>query len=157
MDYDRQKFEYVEKQIIPWLIAHLQMRNTGLKIFVASQGALLFTFINKEHWALSILGMAGCLSCMLWDLRNRDVFFRLHSLAEELVDKSMFEGGLKGMHTQAILTLKDSGNSNPDISKYSGFASHTWAIKIMIYTIACLWGYLLLDIIIDNYYTNSDG
>ena len=79
--------------------------------------------------------------------RNRDVFLRLHSLANELVDKPLLDGNFQGIHAQAISTLAESGNSNPVISKYSGFASHTWAIRVMVYSIAFLWLVFLLTII----------
>ena len=149
---DKAKTEYVEKQILPWMIAHLQMRNTGLQVFVASQGALLFAFVNKGHWSLAVLGLASCLSFSLWDTRNRDVFRRLHTLAESIVDKQLFgetiNGRAKnGLHAQALGTLVKSGSPNPELGRNGGFSSHTWAIRIMIFTTGIVWVILLIEII----------
>jgi hypothetical protein len=151
-DLEKAKTEYVEKQVIPWMIAHLQMRNTGLQVFVASQGALLFAFVNKGHWSLAVLGLASCVSFSLWDARNRDVFRRLHTLAESIVDKSLFGESISGrakngLHMQALGTLAKSGSTNPEIGQNGGFSSHTWAIRIMIFTTGIVWLILLTEII----------
>lgn len=138
------KREYVERQVIPWMIAHLQMRSTGLQVFVAVQGALLYGFASTKFWGVSVLGLASCLSFALWDARNRDVFRRLHHLAEVAVDRSIFGEGptgkaTEGLHVQALGTLAASGSANPTLGRSGGFGSHTWAIRIMILTSAVIW------------------
>jgi len=141
---DKAKREYVEKQVIPWLTAHLQMRSTGLQVFVAIQGALLYAFASTSHWALAVIGLTGCASFALWDARNRDVFTRLHTLAEVMVDRPLFgiapDGyATDGLHLQALGTLSRSGSLNSQVARTGGFASHTWAIRIMIFAAAVVW------------------
>ncbi len=152
MEIEKAKTEYVEKQIIPWLTAHIQMRGTGLQVFVAIQGALLYAFVTKGHWALAVLGLASCISFSLWDARNRDVFRRLHTLAESIIDKPLFGEGPSGcardgLHVQALGTLTKSGYLNPDLGREGGFSSHTWAIRVMIFTAAFVWVTQLAQVI----------
>lgn len=143
-DPEKAKREYVERQVIPWLTAHLQMRSTGLQVFVAIQGALLYAFATTGHWALAALGFFSCVSSFLWDARNRDVFQRLHGLAESVVDRPLFGEGpggyaREGLHVQALDTLAKSGAANPELGRGGGFASHTWAIRIMIFAAGLIW------------------
>jgi hypothetical protein len=160
-DADKVRREYVEKQVVPWLIAHLQMRSTGLQVFVAIQGALLYAFAATSHWALPVIGLTGCLSFGLWDARNRDVFTRLHALAEVIVDRPLFgvadDGYAKdGFHVQALGTLSRSGTLNPQVARTSGLVSHTWAIRIMIYTAAFIW-LVELAVLVWRFYDKSSA
>jgi hypothetical protein len=152
VEIEKAKQEYVERQIIPWLTAHLQMRSTGLQVFVAIQGALLYAFVTKGNWALAVLGLASCVSFSLWDARNRDVFRRLHLIAESIIDKPLFgeapSGHARdGLHAQALGTLTKSGSFNPELGYGGGFSSHTWAIRIMIFTAGTVWIVELAEVI----------
>lgn len=131
---------YVERQIIPWLTGHLQMRNTGLQVFTAVQGALMVAYSSSQFIPIAILGLASALAAILWDSRNRDVFQRLHSMAEQLSDREVFGTepsgfAIDGLHRQAQGTLSQSGK----LSFGSGLRSHTWAIRIVVSTSALVW------------------
>lgn len=138
-DNDKLRREYVEKQVIPWLLAHLQMRSVGLQVFVAIQGALMVGYSVTQSIPIIILGVAMCISFFSWDLRNRDVFSRLNKLASENCDALIFgvdENGraLDGLHTQAVKTLKRS-------KRFLGFGSHSMAIRIVIISATICWIY----------------
>ena len=138
MDKNSLKREYIERQVIPWLLAHIQMRGVGLQVFVAIQGALMYAHSSTHSLPIVILGLVMCLSFISWDIRNRDVFGRLHKLASDHCDSFVFGLGidglpLDGLHTQAIKTLSKSRN-------FSAFGSHTAAIRLIVSAAIFCWG-----------------
>jgi hypothetical protein len=146
---------YVERQLLPWLTSHLQMRNTGLQVFTAVQGALMVAYASSKFWPIIALGLASALAAILWDCRNRDVFMRLHSIAERLLDREVFgiaKDGLAndGLHRQALGTIQESGTKNPRLSIASGFASHTWSIRVVVLTCSVVWCSLLISIVLQR-------
>lgn len=141
---------YVEKQIIPWLTSHLQMRNTGLQVFTAVQGALMVAYSTKQFLPIIALGLASALAALQWDARNRDVFRRLHTLAERYSERELFgvaEDGMAvdGMHRQALISIKKSGEFNLcQLLLSAGHASHTWSIRIVVFACAFAWVAILI-------------
>jgi hypothetical protein len=141
-DEQAQKIEYFQKHVIPWLVGHLSMRSTGLQVFTAIQGGLMIAWGTRPNWSLPLLGLASCLSCLLWDSRNRFIFSQLHKLGEETVDRVVFGVGSdgyanNGIHRMSVDTLSDSGRYNP--FRLRTIASHTWAIRIVIVVSTIVW------------------
>jgi hypothetical protein len=136
-----ERIAYFEKHAIPWLLEHIKMRSIGLQIFTAIQGALMLGWSTHPSWPLPLLGLASCLSFYLWDSRNRYVFRSLHRMGEEIVDRHVFGAGrdgraLRGVHKFFTDALASSGRSWP---RLADFASHTWAIRIMLIVATLAW------------------
>ncbi len=123
--------EYATEHVMPWLVAHLQARTTGLQVFTGIQGALLVAdaTINGDPFVAGF-GLISCVSALLWDERNRDVFGRMHLLANDCAEADLQLSDPIGMHGQAIDTLARS-------KKLS--VSHTWSFKLVIYSASMLW------------------
>jgi hypothetical protein len=118
MSCEEKKIKYFEKNAIPYLLAHLNMRSLGLQIFTAVQGALMLAWATKPNIFFAVVGFAGCLSFFLWDSRNRYIFNRLHELGEEVQDKPIFgvadnDRAKKGIHRMFRDTLGISRSPIP--------------------------------------------
>ena len=153
---------YVEKQIIPWLISHLQMRSIGLQVFLALQSALIVCFVQYHLqkptvFLIPAAGLIGCLAWWCWDTRNRDVFKRLHRLGAAMIDDDLFKGRcykdgdtskMEGLHQRGVKSIEESGR----IDGWPG--SHTGAIRIVIFSFVIIWTAILLFPILTKMFSN---
>ncbi|MDN3699178.1 hypothetical protein QWY97_17785 [Vibrio cortegadensis] len=144
MDIDNEKqidrqITYIEKHVVPWQIAHLQMRSQGLQIFIAIQAAILFSYAKLGSWGFIVLGLICVYALYRWDTRNRFVISELHRLGVEYADKAVFgistQGKAKnGLHFQGQKTLEHSNN----LKNLFG-SSHTATVRFVCLSIGFMW------------------
>jgi len=152
MDADNEKqidrqIQYIEKHVVPWQIAHLQMRSQGLQIFIAIQAAILFSYVKSDSWGFIALGLICVYALFRWDTRNRYVISQLHRLGVEYADKPVFgistEGKAKnGLHLQGQQTLEHSNH----LKNLFG-SSHTATVRVVCLAIGAMWLIFLAPVI----------
>ncbi|HGS5672550.1 TPA: hypothetical protein ACMDXT_004667, partial [Vibrio parahaemolyticus] len=149
MDADNEKqidrqIQYIEKHVVPWQIAHLQMRSQGLQIFIAIQAAILFSYAKLDFGGFIVLGLICVYALFRWDTRNRYVIGELHRLGVEYADKPVFgvsvQGTAKnGLHSQGKQTLEESNH----LKNLFG-SSHTATVRFVCLAIGTMWLMLIL-------------
>ena len=136
----KMRMAYFETHGLPYILHHLQMRNTGLQVFTAVRGALLLAWVTHPHLAIGVLGLSAVLSFWLWDQRNRFIFKTLREFGERLVDREIFGVGEDGKAKDGINKLLEG--TITDSGRFS-FFSHTWAIRVLLITSTVIWVALL--------------
>ena len=147
------QIDYFARNAMPYMVGHLEMRSRALQIFTAIQGGLMYAWTQRPHWFLAVIGLASCLSIFLWDSRNRYIFRILRELGEKTVDRPVFGTGedgkaRTGVHRLMTNTLAASGRWFPWCGKKVHFASHTWAIRIMLLSAFAVWVALVVCVFV---------
>jgi len=147
MDNDKRIIlDYYEKYCLPIIHIHLKLRSTGLQVFTAIQGVLLIGWVNKQNVVLILLGLGSTLSFALWDARNRFIFITLRDFGEKHVDRNIFGIGEDGKAKDGINKLfLQAVNTSGKFKPGKHFASHTWAIRTLIFLSFFLWVLLALS------------
>lgn len=134
---------YVEKQVLPWLTEHLKMRAVGFQVFPAVQAAIFIAYGQVRHAAIPFLGMAVCVSFLLWDFRNISVFRRLHKLAVEVFEDEFLcaHPELRGLHAGQDKIIGDGLGKSGPIGVLANLGSHSVALGLMVFAALAVWGY----------------
>lgn len=135
---------YVEKQIIPWLTEHLRMRSVGFQVFPAVQATVFIAYGQLQDQSIPILGLVLCIVFVLWDVRNINIFIRLHRLAQELQEDKLLEGKMDGLHAGATTIIQEGLFQYGFRKVFSNLGSHTVAIFLMVFATMVLWARFLI-------------
>ncbi len=137
--------DYFQKHAIPWMVAHLTMRGTGLQVFSAIQSALLVAWCVHRHLSIPIFGTISTISFMLWDKRIRMMLWATAAMGERLVDRPRFGPASEREPTREGIYafISSRGAESPTrvhrLKRILKEGGHTQAIRVLVWGTLILW------------------